>query len=70
MSDLGQIEVVEVETRKAVFVREHKVAAVMELKDGGPTRLLFDAGGHLDICGGAEIWRREIELARLKASHE
>jgi len=68
MSDLGNIEVSEVETRNRAFIREHKIAGVIELREGGPTRLLFDAGGHIDVCGGAHYWRHAIELARLKAA--
>lgn len=62
----GIVTGIELESRSSVFVREHKIAAVLALEDGGPTRLILDAGGHIDVCGSADIWWREIELARLR----
>ncbi len=62
----GVLKTVELETRKNAFVREHKIAAVIELKDGGPTRLIFDGGGSIDVCGGAEIWWCELQLTKIE----
>lgn len=71
--DHRQIEVCTNETvrgviiaRNRAFVRVDAIAAIIELKEDGPTRLLFTGGGYLDVCGGAEILRREIRLAELQ----
>lgn len=52
-------------SRCRAFVRIDAIAAIIELKEDGPTRLLFIGGGYIDICGSAEIWRREIRLTEL-----
>jgi hypothetical protein len=48
------------------WVLPSKVAAVVALKEHGPTRLVFSGGGHLDVCGGAEWWRCKIRIAELE----
>jgi hypothetical protein len=65
----GVIKCVELETRRDIFLRQHKIAGVMALgqSDNGATRIVFDGGGHVDVCGAAEVWWREIELARLNS---
>lgn len=71
-NDHRQIEVVTLESvrghtisRNRAFVRVDTIAAIIELKEDGPTRFLFTGGGYLDVCGGAEILRREIRLIEL-----
>jgi hypothetical protein len=66
MSIYGQIETITLEDRNRAFIEICNIAAIIELEANGPTRLLFVGGGHLDICGSAEIWRREVAIARIK----
>lgn len=61
----GQIEAVCLDSRETVFVRITKIAALVSLAPDGPTRLVFDAGGHLDICGSARYWRQKIRVVEL-----
>lgn len=75
-NDHRQIEVMTNETVRGVvisryraFVRIDTVAAIVEINEGGPTRLIFTGGGFLDICGSAEIIRRKIRIAELN-EHE
>jgi hypothetical protein len=63
---MSDIRFVELETRKDVFVRISKIAAVQEIRPDGPSRILFDGGGHVDVCGAARIWRINIRLAELE----
>lgn len=65
---MTDIELVELESRRAVFVRIEKVAAVLALKDEGPTRVLFDAGGYVDVCGSAKIISLELQVKKLEAT--
>lgn len=58
----GWIDAVTLSDRQTVSVRLSAVAAIVELRDGG-TRLLFHAGGTLDICGNRDHWETVIVLA-------
>lgn len=64
----GFIEAIEVETRRRAFVKVALVAGVIALKPGGPSRLLFSGGGHIDVCGGAPQWAMLLRLHELKDS--
>lgn len=55
-------------SRNRAFVRIDTIAAIIELEDGGPTRFLFTGGGYLDVCGNAEILRREIRMIELQSN--
>lgn len=59
------LKCVELKTRRDVYLRVSKIAAVLALKSEGPTRIMFDAGGSVDICGSAEIWRLRIRIVEL-----
>jgi hypothetical protein len=61
----GTIRGVLLEDRKDIFVRVSKVAAVVPLKPNGPTRLLFDGGGYVDVCGSATVWSLRIRLREI-----
>ena len=65
MSADGCIKAVDLDTRRDIYIRVSKIAAFRAIRQDGPTRVLFDAGGHVDICGAAAQWRlvaRIIEL--------
>lgn len=62
------IDGIELETRNRVFIRVSKVAYVMALKDSGPCRIIFDAGGHVDVCGAAGEWAVLLRLHELQDS--
>lgn len=66
--EIGVITAIALETRKTLFLRQHKIAGTMVLSAGGPTRILFDAGGYVDVCGPAEQWSSMIEIARIEES--
>lgn len=63
----GQVTVWTLNERQEAAVQVSTIAAIITLKPGGPTRLLFTGGGTLDICGGAEYWRAKIRLTELEA---
>lgn len=63
----GQLTAWTLNEGRKVFVRVSQVAAVIALEEDGPTRFQFAAGGHLDVCGGAELWRRLIRISELEA---
>lgn len=65
VTTLEQVRSVSISRAKA-FVRVDTVAAIIELLPDGPTRLLFTGGGYIDVCGSAEILRREIRMAELE----
>jgi hypothetical protein len=60
------IKLVCLEDRRDVYLRISKIAGVVVLKDGGPSCVLFDGGGSLDVCGSAEIIWRQIRLLEMK----
>jgi hypothetical protein len=62
----GQLGGVELISRHLTWVMAHKVAAIVEIRPDGPTRLHFDGGGHIDMCGPAEHWRTELAILREK----
>jgi hypothetical protein len=59
----GQLVAIELETRHPVALVCSQIAGFVALKDDGPCRVLFSGGGHVDICGSADIWRREFMIA-------
>lgn len=61
----GQLGGVELVSRHLTWVMTHKIAAVTEIRPDGPARLHFDGGGHIDMCGSADIWRNEVARATL-----
>lgn len=64
-SSHGQIKVCVLDGRGDAYIRVAKIAGVLALKPDGPTRILFDAGGHIDVCGGANQWRLIIQIVAL-----
>jgi hypothetical protein len=62
----GDIEVITSLYRHRAFVRVSKIAAIVEIRPGGPTNLIFTAGGELEICGDAEYWRRLVAISNLE----
>lgn len=63
----GYVEATDLHSRKTVSVVAAKVAAITPISSNGfPTRLLFDGGGFVDVCGCADIWRLEIALELLR----
>lgn len=66
LAESGVLSGVELDSRKRIFVRENKIAAVVELKPDGPTRLMLIGGGHIDVCGDAAMWWRILRLTELK----
>jgi hypothetical protein len=54
---------VDLETRKNVFIRMSKIAGFLARGENGPTRILFDAGGSIDVCGAAELWELNFRIA-------
>lgn len=66
----GDIEVITSHHRQKAFVRISKIAAVVEIRPGGPTNLIFTTGGELEICGGAEYWRRVVAIFDLEHQPE
>lgn len=65
VSVLRQIEAVDLVTRRPVCIRVDAIGALIGIKDGGPTRLVFVGGGTLDICGDFEIHRRHVRMAEI-----
>lgn len=63
----GDLEAVELHSRAQCYLRVSQIAAVMVLKEGGPARVLFSGGGHIDVCGSAEVWRLKIRILELTA---
>jgi hypothetical protein len=63
---LPGIYVVELESRKDCYIRLNQIAGIMELKEEGPTRILFSQGGHIDVCGSAEQWSVKIRLVEIQ----
>lgn len=61
----GQIEVTTNAKRQKAFVRINKIAAVVSICQGGPTNLIFDNGGEMEICGDAEWWRHQIAITEV-----
>jgi len=59
----GQLGGVELVFRHLTWVVARKIAAIAEIRPDGPTRLYFDGGGSIDMCGPAEAWRSELALA-------
>lgn len=62
---LGSIEVCMLIDRKKAVIRVAVIGALIELEEGGPTRIGFVNGGYLDVCGGIETFKREIEIVEL-----
>jgi hypothetical protein len=65
-TDHGDIEVITSHLRQSAFVRVSKIAAIVEIRPGGPTNLIFTAGGELEICGEAGYWRLLVAISDLE----
>lgn len=64
----GDLRVVELDGRRDAHIRQSHIAGVIAIKPGGPARILFSGGGHIDVCGDAEQLRLEIRIAELSES--
>lgn len=63
----GMVKCVDLHTRQPVYVFANKVAAVAQItEDIAPTRLVFDGGGSIEVCGTTTVWNYHIQIARLK----
>lgn len=59
------LTMLELSTRETLYLRVDKIAGVQELQSGG-CRILLAAGGYVDVCGTAQVWRHEIALANAR----
>jgi hypothetical protein len=61
----GDVRLIELDTRREVYVRQSQIAGMLAIKQDGPSRIIFSGGGHLDVCGAAGQLRLGIKIAEI-----
>jgi hypothetical protein len=61
----GDLKMLDLRSRQPLYLQVSRIAGVRALRCGG-SRILFCAGGSVDVCGTLDEWRLQIALANAK----